>query len=232
MALGGLEVAILTWLIVTFLNIMIGSIVFIFWFNRRKNNNIDVSIYELTKDSFQHRREIGRFLDDPKLGRILVTAKLFSNSIKDKLGPLISDNDLVTSKKAGRKFVAVAVKDGMISPLKRKLESSKLSEKELESINKLLHPNKVSLKEIPQSLGLSPIKSEQIRFVLDAKAEALETYKDKNAEAQRFIMKALGVGFVLLVVGTIAIVAILLTQGPQAVEQISSAVPKNPLPPV
>ena len=73
---------------------IVGMFVVFFFYKRSTVNNIDILIYELSKEGWQIRYEKGRFEHHSKYGKCLYTVKTTPYSIKDKLGYNFSDNDI------------------------------------------------------------------------------------------------------------------------------------------
>lgn len=164
----------------------------------RKKNPIDFVIYDLHKSGTKSIRfEIGRKDFDKKLGVQYVTAGGVSpSSIKESLGPNISDNDIYQRSNSSRKTCVLCVKDGIYTPVK--------------------------LTDNPDSLSLSPIKFEAMSVVLQGQDVAKSLYEANETGWQKFLAIAGIVIFTICIVGTIVWVIIILTQAPKFLGDVNT----------
>lgn len=229
---------VFTILIVLLIVSVVGMCVVLFLYKRSTVNNIDILIYELSKTGFQIRYEKGRFQYDSKYGKCLYTANKMPHSIKDKLGYNFTDNDICPSKNGlfGRRyFIAVAAKDSLFSALQpknipKKLKLSPEEQKTFKDISaKLMYP--VNLSENPESLSLTPILGEQIRFKLDVTQDAQDVYMSGDKEFAKTLIKlAIMFSFGVLIFAGVVIIVII-TQGGSLASSVSSFAASAPLPP-
>lgn len=228
---------VITILIVLILESIIVMFTVLILYKRDRVNKIDVLIYELSKNGWQTRIEKGRFEHDSVRGRTLYTCKFLPWSIKDKLGYNFSDNDVCPSLKGffgKRYFLACAGKDGLFSPLKaeKKSKDVKLTpgeEKTFKDVcSKLIYP--VNIDQNPETLNLTPILHEQLRFKLDVTQDTQDIYRNADREFAKTLMKlAIYFAFGVLVFAVVVIV-ILITQGGTIAEAAVNVVPAT-LPP-
>ncbi len=196
-----------------------------------KKNPIDIDIFEFNKKGCIIRHEIGRREFHEDYGFCVVSAKK-NGKIKEYLGNTVSDNDLIPIQTTnmfnrGRKYLAVAVKDGIFASLSMLEEKTDtFTPEEISILNDQVR--QIEITKNPTYFSLNPIKSEQTRFVLDINKELQEKYlNDDNLELAKKLMKnamwVIGVGLIVILVMFI----VLMTQGGSLV----NALPKAPLPP-
>ena len=190
-------IVLLTVLVISILNMIIGFTVFAFIYNRKKKNNIDIFILDYNKKKgLTIRKRIGRFFNDPHKGRSLVTAGAMANSVKENLGQKVGDDDILASGEFKRRFVIVAQKDGVFTPFQFNAEDG--------------------------SFSLSPIKYEAIRFVLDTQQDAQDLYNDADKRTARAIMWTAVTILVIVVIAIIVLLSIMVAQGPEFATKLAT----------
>lgn len=220
--------AVITTLACTMIYGGIIGAVFLIKQKRLKSNPVDISIYELNEKGYQWRLEVGRFLVDPHRGRVLVTCtKWYWGGIKEYLGYHISVNDFTPSKYGnGRQFVEVAIKDGLVAPLRKIAKSNKkMTEDEIASL-KLWTEKFVTTVKIdnnPETLSLTPIKGEQLRFALDGYKDAAELYNDKDKNLAATLLKYAIIGIVVLGIAFIVGFILMIVMGPDAAAKVATS---------
>jgi uncharacterized protein YneF (UPF0154 family) len=176
------------------LEIMIGIIILALRMKKRRLNNIDIAIFEMTKQGIQVRHEMGRKEIDVHRGPRIVVAGFYPSSIKESLGYEIKDEHMFFSKKGqGRRYLPVAVKDGVYAPLQyaKKAKHLNLSKEEKALIDKLIEKNIFPFDGLdnPETLSLSPVQYDAGRFMLDVQMDVKDVYGDKNAELMRTLTR-------------------------------------------
>jgi len=217
--------------------LFIGGMIFVIYNlyvkRKKKANPIDINVIELTKNGYIARNEIGRFQLHPRKGKMLVTVKRgLSNifSVKDNLGYSFSEHDcIISSMGKGRKFLTVAMKDGLSSSLNYVENNIDLSEEEKDLLTRIADKgiNKVDNLANPMSLSTTPITHEQTRFALDITQDASVMYVDKDRQAARALMRAAITVFSFVVIAVIVIIVILITQGPSMAETLTGSAVKT-----
>lgn len=223
--------AIIAILFCIFLGGMIFLLLMVAKHARLKKNPIDIDIFEFNKTGCVTRHEIGRKEFHKDYGFCIVTAGK-GKKIKEYVSNTISDNDLIPLRgkgwfDKGRKYMAVAVKDGVFASLSLlEKDTDTFTDAELAILNSFV--THLQITENPKYFSLSPVKSEQTRFVLDINSELQEKYlNDDNIELGKRLLKnamwVIGVGLIVILIMFI----ILMTQGGSLV----NALPKTPIPP-
>lgn len=236
---SNLIVGMFVFLIQTFIGVMSAAMFFIFKWKYNKVNNIDITIVEMTKNGYKYRTEKGRKEFEESRGWRFVTAVKFGfvYTVKDNLGCNITDDDLIDSMNGSkRKALMVCMKDGLTSTFEfaeRDLKLNKEEKKQLEtimaseefeflkSIKKIT--NTIVIDEIPRTLSLTPIKTEQTRFSLDAANDAEDIFgiSARKRAARNLFMVAVGI-LVFSVVVSFVILVIMVTQGPNFATDIAA----------
>lgn len=178
-----------------FMIAFVGAMLFIMM--KKKANPINISVFEYTKQGFQVKRVIGRFINDPTKGRSLVSCGATPKSIKFRFGEGISDNDKFSSTVNGRFEIMLANKDGVFVPF--------------------------NFEEVDKTFSLKPIRQETIRFVLDTHKDAADLYNDKDKERAAFLMKSAVAIFIFTLVIVMVILVILINQGPAIADKLHPA---------
>ena len=225
--ISNLVVGILVFVVFNLIYAMIGLIIFMRWYKRRQKNRIDITILELTKNGVVARHEIGRREQIKNQGEAIVTIKPFSiNKVKDNLGYHISDDDMVHSGHGkNRQYLIIAKKDKLSVPLEYLEISEEFTPEEkiaLESIAKKLNtPEPIKLTTIPKTLNLSPIKKEQLRFMMDITGDMVEVEGlDEKKMARRMVLIAAGIFALSIIVGLVIFI-IVLNQSPDVAAKIA-----------
>lgn len=201
----------------------------LFIYKKNIVNNIDVLVFELNDKGHSIKYEKGRFERDPARGKCLYIVGRTPYSIKANLGYNFSDNHLCTSKNGyfgGRKFIAVACKDQMYAPLqftKKTMDKLNLTDQEQKVFkdvcSKLVY--NVDLDANPETLSLNPILYDQLRFKLDIAQDAQDVYGNKDKEFAKTLIKYALIFLGCVVLFTLIIIIIIITQGPQMASNLS-----------
>lgn len=207
---------------------IIGINAFMWYHNKRKHNPYDLWIVELLGDSMRTRHGMGRFIMHPEKGRVLVEVGFMPKSTKTILGTHFSEEDsIVSSTGKKRATLIVCVKDHISSPVKRALEDKELSNDEKKLLNTLVSNNTIKLEEVPKNLNLKPIQYEQTNFYLQTQKDALKLHNDSDKKFSRLMVGfSLGI-FGLLVIGSIVIIVLLITQSPQFASTLADQASTN-----
>lgn len=190
---------------------------------KMRKNPIDILVVEFFKDSFRAREEIGRYEFNDLHGTILVTSDK-KGRIKDNLGNKISENFLMPKSNVGmkqilygtRRFVVVGLKDiipAPLYPLTIKKSYTDSEKKIVEAYNKILPQVAeidkgifpIPMDDNPETFSLKPVRSEQIKFVLDVNRELQTNFK---MDEWNQIMKKLIRMFVPMVIIFLLVVCI------------------------
>jgi hypothetical protein len=233
-----LFVAVLSIMGFLFVEMMIGVFVFMLAYKRKQLNKIDILVCEMNKQGVQIRREMGRRQNDPHRGPRVVTVGLLPSSIKESLGYEIKDDHMIFSKQGvGRRWLFVALKDGIYSPLSYVLKKKNidLTEEERALLLGLKERGVIPFEfsEIPETLSLSPIRYEAHRFAADVQMDVRDVYGDKNAEMARTLMRWAFIMIAILVISVIVLLVLFLTLGPDFFTNSAAAVasaPPQPMP--
>lgn len=197
---------------------IIGLMLFIRHHLWKKKNNLDIVICDLTRNGVIIRKEIGR-RELGKNGWQVVTAKFFRNKgYKDNLGYNITEDDMTPSGHGRkRKFLLVAMKDGLTASLKTAESNLKWTKEELALLKKVEesfnNSSPIKLDEIPKSLSLKPILSEQTRLAIDLARDTVDVEgNDDKKAAKRMLYASIGL-FVFTVLICFAMFIVFMTQG-------------------
>ena len=195
--------------------------------SRKKKNNIDIGVFEATKNGLMYRQEIGRFVLDPKVGRKLITVKGYLIvKEKDNLGYHISENYMHFSKRGiNRKYVAVMIKDGLPGAIETAVKNKTLTEQEYEIVKKIYENLKLPIPapEIPDNVSSVVVKSDAMRLALDMYKDAQDLYNQKDANWGKLMTLASMGLFGLVIIGTIIIFIIMITKGGDFAAQFRDA---------
>lgn len=216
---------VITFLVATMIYGGVALAVFLIKTKRKSVNRIDIGIYELNDKGATYRLEKGRFIIDPNKGKVLVTVtQIYWNGIKEYLGYHITENDFTPRKFGnGRMYLELAIKDGLVAPLRKFAKQKVLSEEDKKAIKLLCekHVLPISITENPETLSLTPIKSEQLRFSLDAYKDAASLYNDKDKNLAATLLKYAVIGIVVLGIMFIVAFILMIVMGPDAAAKVA-----------
>ncbi len=182
---------------------------------KKKKNNIDITILELTRNGIQVRNERGRREFQKNRGTITFTVRKFGSKIKDNLGYNIHDEDCYISTMGNnRKYLFIAMKDKLVATFTEALESVEWTDEEKKQIVKLQEkvndPTVVKIGDIPKKLNLNPVIAEQTRFMLDIEKDKADLYKiDEKEIARKMLYASAGIFFFTLIICLVIIVLVL-----------------------
>lgn len=207
---------------------IIGLIVFIRWYMWRTKNNLDIVICELTRNGVVIRKEIGR-RELGKNGWQVVTARFMKKKYKDNLGYNITEDDMTPSGHGRkRKFLIVAMKDGLTASLKTVVEENdQWTEEELKLLAAIEKSFKttspIKLFDIPKSLSLKPVLAEQTRLAIDLARDTVDVEgNDDKKAARRMFLAAAGV-FIFAILISFALLVVVITQGQSLASAVAPA---------
>lgn len=206
-------------------------IVLAYYLSLRNKFSIDLVIWEMHGDSYRMRRMIGRFWQDPEKGRRLQAVGPYGSKKKLDLGPHFREDDAVPGFGKKRSFMLIAKKDELFTPLRRASRDLELEDEERDLLKKLLKKvstNKnIRLEDVPKTLSLKPILYDQTSFYLESQKDSLKLHNDGD---RRFVKTAIAVLiglFGLLIIGSIVILILLMTQAPGFAAQVAQNAGQN-----
>lgn len=204
---------------------------FLFYQRMRKNENpLDIGLFNLTKNGITFTLEKGRReLIANKGYRIVTLGRFGIKSVKHDLGYHISVDDSIDSGLGfKRRFIMVALKDGIAAPLNIEKHKKDLSPDQVKLLNDIYAKN-INLVQLTneQTLNLKPIKHEQINTAIRIFDDAMtrQAALDKDMIAG-LINKIFWMLIVTLVVCAVIFV-LMLTLGPEAVTKVASNAAAN-----
>lgn len=198
--------------------IVVGLLIFLKYHRWKTGNPLDIVIAELTRNGVVIRKEIGR-REISKTGWRVVTAKwLKKSSVKDNLGYNISEDDMSPSGHGRkRKFLLVAMKDGLTSSLQNIEGADKWTKEEKEILLKIEETfntaSPIKLNDIPKTLSLKPILSEQTRLAIDLARDTVDVEGNDDKKAARRMMLAAAGVFIFAILISFALLVVVITQG-------------------
>lgn len=219
--------ALITLIATTFIYGGIALALFLVNWKRKKNNPIDIGVFELNDKGAQYRQEVGRFIIDPNRGRVLVTCtKFYWGGIKEYLGYHITNNDFTPSKFGnGRQQTFVCIKDSLVAPLRKMAkQGEKLTDEERTMLKTMCekYVSPMPLNEIPETLSLTPIKNESLRFALDGYKDAAALYNDKDKNLAATLLKYAIIAIVVLGIVFVIAFILLIVMGPDAAAKVAT----------
>lgn len=220
-------VVLITFLVQSFFNFIIVLVAAFRYFERKRINNLDITILDLTRNGVVGRHEIGRIEKTANKGFRIVTVTRFGiRKIKDDLGYHLGDDDMFHSSHGRkRKFLVVAKKDNLAAPLETIEVGEDWDKKEIELLQKayekIKSPRAVDFSKVPKTLNLVPINKEQIRFAVDVAKDIVEVEgSDERKMAKRMVLIAAGI-FVLALIMSLVIFIVVLNQSPNVAAQVA-----------
>lgn len=236
MVLANWLVGMLVTVGLTFFYAIIGlGIVLARYFGRRRNP-LDIVILKLTNDGVSSVFRRGRQEHYKGRGLRTVTGRgLMLSKVRENLGYNITDDDMTHSGMGvNRKFLIVVMKDGLTSSLKKALVSDEFSDAEKVLLSKcdeeFSNAGAVRLTDIPKTLSLTPILSEQTRFRMDVEQDVLKIDgNDDRKMARRMLFVSAGIFFFTLIICLVLFV-VMLNQGPDLAASVAARSAVNTVP--